>query len=90
MNGKPIYRKVILLEQEASEDDIEIVHNLNIDECIKCDLTCSKPSASPLLINYNDIIMTDNYMNDRNGILIQGATLNGLYTYHLIFEYTKL
>ena len=95
VNGKPIYRKVILLEAPIEPSiDIVINHNLNIDTYIRMDIASNIenseiPPAIPLI---NGSLSSPTTINaDRNEIIIYSADLNLFsFSLYLILEYTKL
>ena len=92
VNGKPIYRKVILLEDTADIDKV-IQHNLNIDTYLRTDIVSNKKlgydvvPVSPF-IHYH-LLEYDAVIFDTNSIRIEAMNLDD-FTYHLILEYTKL
>ena len=94
VNGKPIYRKVILLPSTNGLENVTITHNLNIDEYIRMDIASNskntgQTSVSPL-IAYSNVINSEIQNTFDNSILIENCGINPLFTYHLILEYTKL
>ena len=94
VNGKPIYRKVILIPEPDVNSTISIIHNFGIDECIRIDITSNsegaeRPPVSPLMSNTGPIF-SPFIVTDRNSITMQSVEVDTAFTYHLILEYTKL
>ena len=94
VNGKPIYRKVILLPT-ILDDEMIITHGLNIDTYIRMDIASNNmdayPSASPLLaLSNSGAFPTLSFDINKDYIAISNATTIAGKTYHLILEYTKL
>ena len=97
VNGKPIYRKVILLDDTMIvENSIIINHNLGIDEFIRMDITSNNKNnqivpVSALQLGGNaglgiglfDVSDSAIYLNELSYPWTE-------ITYHLILEYTKL
>ena len=94
VNGKPIYRKVLLLPSTNGVEDITITHNLGIDEYIRMDIASNyingdMPSATPL-IPVNSCIYASQINSVSDMIELYDANIYPYFTYHLILEYTKL
>ena len=93
VNGKPIYRKVILLPNNELGGMITIEHNLGISEYIRIDIasnftTEGTVSASPLYVS--NTLLSCSFINTGINVIEIEAEISSLYTYHLILEYTKL
>lgn len=96
VDGKPIYRKVILLSS-LSIDDYTINHNLNVDAYIRMDIASnnhdiSHPTISAMpLIQDLGAVYAEGITTTSNQIFIATYYMvNNDATYHLILEYTKL
>ena len=94
VDGKPIYRKVILIPEPDENFIISIIHNSGIDECIRMDITSNSEGeewqpSSPMMLNAKPIFCSVIF-TDRNSITMESVDVNTAFTYHLILEYTKL
>jgi len=90
INGKPIYRKVILLD--TSNIDIFIEHNLGIDTYLHLEIVSNYISSGnspslPLMVGTNGL---QEVSASANAVDLYGFLSEPTYTYHLILEYTKL
>ena len=97
VNGKPIYRKVILLDiSMVISDSIILLHYLNVDEYIRMDIASNQKDfqmipVSTLQIGNNAGLYIGAFDVNSDTIYLNEIVYNYTdTTYHLILEYTKL